>query len=109
MSATARIICNYTTPKGFEWAGKLNSSFHPPHALVDGLEKNLNWQAPTDIQVAPGKQHKLEIYFCVFDVLRMCAAETEIQPIADGETRTYRYVVELTDRYLKHGSLSVVE
>jgi hypothetical protein len=108
MSATIRITCNYTTPKGFEWAGKLNSSFHPPHALVDGQEKSLNWQAPTDISIAPGK-HKLEVYFRVFDVLRMCAAETEIPRIADGETRTYLYSVELRDRYLNRGSLSVVD
>lgn len=109
MSATIRITCNYTTPKGFEWAGKLNSSFHPPHALVDGQEKSLDWQAPTDIQIAAGERHKLEVYFRVFDVLRMCGAESVVPPIADGETRRYEYTVELTDRYLNRGSLSVVD
>src|SRR5690349_16810208 len=105
MSATIRITCNYTTPQGLEWAGKLNSSFHPPHALIDGQEKSLDWQAPTAIQVAPG-EHKLEVYFRVFDVLRMCNAEADVDPIADGQTRTYQYTVELKDRYLKRGSLS---
>jgi hypothetical protein len=109
MAATIRITCNYTTPDGLEWAGKLNSSFHPPHALIDGQEKSLKWGAPTDIQIAPGERHKLEVYFRVFDVLRMCGAEAEIPPLADGETRLYQYAVVLKDRYLNRGSLSAVQ
>ena len=86
MATSIRITCNYSTPEGLEWAGRLNSSFHPPHALIDGQEKSLKWGAATDIQVTPAQRHKLEVYFRVFDVLRMCAAEVELPPIADGES-----------------------
>ena len=108
MPATIRITCNYTTPEGPEWAGRLNSSFHPPRALIDGQEKGLKWGAATEIQVTPAERHKLEVYFRVFDVLRMCAAEAELQPIADGETRAFQYTVGLKDRYLNRGDLKPV-
>lgn len=106
MAATIRITCTYGTPQGLEWAGKLNSAFHPPHALVDGQEASLKWNEPTAIEVAPGRPHKLEVYFRVFDVLRMCGAEVNVEPLKDGETRSYHYVAELKDRYLNRGHLS---
>lgn len=109
MAATIRITCKYTTPEGLEWAGKLNSSFHPPHALIDGKETSLKWGTPTEIQIASGARHRLEVYFRVFDVLRMCSAEAEVEPIPDGQTRVCQYTVELTDRYLKRGTLSVAK
>lgn len=109
MAATIRVTCNYATPAGFEWAGQLNSSFHPPHGLVDGREVKLKWAEATDVAVTAGQRHKLEVYFGVFDVLRVCAAEIEIEPLRDGQARSYRYDVELKDRYLKRGHLRSVE
>ena len=108
MSATIRITCTYAIPNAFEWAAKLNNSFHPPHALIDGQEILLKWGEPTAIEVAPGKSHKLEVYFRVFDVLRMCGAEAEIEPLRDGETRSYQYLNEIKDRFLNRGHLSPV-
>jgi|SRR5579872_5036724 len=105
MPATIRITCNYATPAGLEWAGQLNSSFHPPHGSIDGRDVKLAWGNGTAIDVAPGRPQKLEVYFCVFDVLRVCTAEIEIEPLRDGETRSYRYDVELKDRYLNRGHL----
>jgi len=109
MAAAIRITCRYATPQGLEWAGRLNSSFHPPHGFVDGQEIKLKWAEPTDIEVVAGQPHNLEVYFRVFDVLRMCGAEAVIEPLQDGETRSYQYDVELTDCYLKRGHLRSVD
>ncbi|MBI3863702.1 MAG: hypothetical protein HY290_17570 [Planctomycetia bacterium] len=109
MSATIRITCNYAIPQGWEWAGRLNNSFHPPHGLVDGQEIKLKWNGSTDIEVAAGQRHKLEVYFRVFDVLRMCGAEAGIEPLRDGQTKSYQYEVELKDRYLNRGHLRSVD
>lgn len=108
MAAKVQVICTYGTPVGFEGLGKLNRSFHPPHALVDGRETSLKWDEPIDLEVPPGQDHKLEVYFRVFDVLRMCGAEVDLEPLEDGETRSYEYRVELKDRYLQRGHLSRV-
>ena len=108
MAATIRITCNYAAPQGLEWAGRLNSSFHLPHGFVDGQEIKLKWTEPTDFEVAADRPHKLEVYFRVFDVPRMCGADVEIESLRDGETRSYQYDVELQDRYLNHGHLTLV-
>lgn len=108
MSATIRITCTYATPASLDWAGQLNRSLHPPHALVDGQEKLLAWGKPTNLEVTAGHSHKLEVYFQVFDVLRMCGAELAIEPLRDGESRSYAYLVEVKDRYLNRGHLQAV-
>lgn len=107
MAAAIQITCDYVTPAGLEWAGQINSSFDPPRDMIDGREVKLAWESPTSIDVAPNQRHQLEIYFCVFDVLRICGAEIEVEPLRDGETRSYRYEVELKDRYLNRGTLRV--
>ncbi len=109
MAATVRVTCTYVAPQGLDWVGRLNSSFHPPHALIDGREATLQWGEPTVIAVTPGQGHKLEVYFRVFDVLRMCAAEAEVEPLRDGESRSYDYAVELKDRYLNRGHLRRID
>jgi hypothetical protein len=108
MAATIRVNCTYAAHHGFEWAAKINRSVHPPHALIGDQEKSLSWSEPTDIEVMAGESHKLEVYFSVFDVFRMCGAEVEVEPLQDGETRSYQYRVELKDRYFNHGHLSPV-
>ena len=105
MPTTIQITCSYGTPEAFEGIGDLNRSFHPPHGLIDGQEQSLKWGGPTAIEVTPGQSHKLEVYFRVFDVLRMCGAELVVEPLREGETRSYQYVVELKDRYLNRGHL----
>jgi len=109
MSATIQVHCKYAAPEGWEWAAKLNRSCHPPHALIDGQEKRLDWNHPTDIEMTADLPHKLEVYFCVFDVFRMCGAAVEIEPLRDGETRSYQYVVELKDRHFNRGHLSLAD
>ncbi len=109
MSAIVRLTCTYAAPDGWEWAAKLNSDCHPPHALIDGQEKSLHWSEPTDLDVAAGQLHKLEVYFRVFDMFRMCSAEVSIEPLRDGETRSYQYDVELKDRTFNRGHLSLID
>ena len=108
MAATIRLTCTHSSPVLLEWAEKINRSFHPPHALVDGQETPLHWGEPVQVQVESGKAHKLEVYFSVFDVFRMCGAEVETGPLRDGETRSYKYIVHLTDRYLNRGELTQI-
>jgi ATP-dependent DNA ligase len=108
MAATLRLTCTHTAPKLLQWAEKINMHFRPPHAMIDGQETHLNWDEPIDLQVAPGQLHKLEVYFRVFDLLRMCGADLEIEPLQEGETRCFEYSVELKDRYLNRGHLNRV-
>ncbi len=105
MAATIRVTCTYGVPDGWEWAEKVGRSFKPPHALIDGREVDLRWGEPTDIEVAPGRVHTLEVYFRVFDVLRVCTAAADVGPLRDGEGRAFEYVTELKDRYLNRGHL----
>ena len=109
MAAIIRLSCVHTAPDSLQWAENINMHFRPPHAMIDGKETHLKWGEPTDLPVAPGQPHKLEVYFRVFDVLRMCGAEAVIEAIRDGETRSYQYKVELKDRYLNRGHLNPVE
>jgi hypothetical protein len=106
MAATIQVTCTDGTPHGLEWVGRLNSSFHPPDAMVDGRETSLTWGGPTVIELTPGQRHKLEVYFRVSDVLRMCGAEVEVEPMRDGESRPYKYAIELNDPYPNRGLLS---
>ena len=106
MAATIRLTCTHSAPKFLEWAEKINMHCRPPHATIDGQETHLKWGQPTDLEVPPGQTHKLEVYFRVFDAFRMCGAEVEIEPLRDGETRSYEYLVELKDRYLNRGHLN---
>ena len=107
--AKIRIACIYGAPKANESMAKLNSSLHPPHALIDGRETQLNWSEPTEMSIASEQTHKLAVYFKVFDVLRVCGAELEFEPIRKGEVRSYEYRVELRDRYLNRGYLARVD
>lgn len=108
MAAVIRVECAYSVPEGLEWAGKLNSSFHPPHATVDGREVPLRWNEPTEIPVRPGQPHTLEVYFRVFDLLRVCTANADVEPLQPSETRAFVYRVDVVDRALSHGQLSRV-
>ena len=91
MAATIRLTCKYHpgVPSALRWAANTNKLFHPPHAQIEGQEVQLKWDEPIDIQVPPGRSLKLEVYFRVFDVLRFCGAEVEIDALRDGETRSY--------------------
>ncbi len=111
MASTIRLTCTYSpsTSRFLEWATKINMSFRPPHATIDGQETHLKWGQPTDLEVAPGQTHKLEVYFRFFDVFRMCGAEVEIEALQDGETRSYEYRVEIKDHFLNRGQLNRVE
>lgn len=106
MAAIIRRTCNHSAPQVLEWADKINMSLRPAHALIDGQETHLKWAEPTDLEVAEGQPHKLEVYFRVFDVFRMCGAEENIEPLHDGATRSYDYLVELKDHYLNRGHLT---
>ena len=103
-----QITCTYDAPQGAEWAARINKSLHPPHARIDGRETQLKWSESTEIEVAPEHTHTLEVYFQVFDVLRVCGAGLEIEPLREGDVRAYEYRVELADRYLNHGRLARV-
>ena len=106
MAATIRLNCKHSAPPSLEWAEKINMSLRPPHALIDGQETHLKWDELITLEVSPGSSHKLEVYFRVFDLFRMCGAEVEVEPLVDGDTRSYEYVVELEDRYLNRGHLN---
>src|SRR5947209_2675519 len=99
MASTIRLTCTHSAPKSLEWAENINMSLRPPHAMIDGHETHLKWSEPTDLQVESGQPHKLEAYFRVFDLYRMCGAEVELEPLQDGEAQSYEYRVELKDRY----------
>jgi hypothetical protein len=108
MAAKIRLTCTHSAPNILEWAEKINMSLRPPHVMIDSQETHLKWGEPTDLEVAAGQTHKLEVYFRVFDVFRMCGAEAEIEPLQDGDTVSYEYEVELQDRYLNRGHLNRV-
>src|SRR4051812_48868085 len=88
MAATIRITCTHSAPKGWEWANHINKGFRHPTASNNGEERELNWDAPTDLVVATGGPHKLQVFFKLFG-LHWCPAEVEIGPITDGETQAY--------------------
>jgi hypothetical protein len=100
MAAIIRVTCYYEAPHGFDWAARINRSFHPPHATVDGKEGDLKWGEPTEIEVTPGQPHKLEVFYRAFDVLRFGGAEAEVEPLREAEARSYEYRVDLKGRYL---------
>ena len=100
MAATVRVTCCYEAPSGFEWAAQINRSFHPPHAMIDGKEVDLKWGEAIEFIVTPGESHKLEVYYRAFDVLRFGGAEADVEPLRDGEARSYDYRVDLKGRYL---------
>lgn len=104
-----RITCIYEAPQKTEWTAQLNRSFHPPHALIDDRETQLKWSEPTEIEVASKNTHTLKVYFRVFDLLRVCGAELEVEPLRESEVRAYEYRVKLTDRYLNRGHLARVD
>ena len=103
-----QITCTYNAPLRAEWAARINQSFHPPHAQIDGLETQLKWSESTEIEVASEHALTLEVYFQVFDMLRVCGAQLEIEPLGEGDVCACESRVELADRYLHRGHLARV-
>ena len=54
MAATIRLTCTHSAPMGWEWANHINKGFRHPTASINGEERELKWDAPTDIPVPVG-------------------------------------------------------
>lgn len=107
MATTIPITCSHSAPKGTDWMNEMNKGFRHPTALLDGEKKELRWDNATDISVSPGK-HTLQVYMSIFG-LHWSATETETLTLTDGETQSYEYHLELTDRYVNRGRLNQVQ
>jgi hypothetical protein len=104
MATTIRVTCKHSAPEGWEWANSINKKFRAPIALIEGKEKRLNWDRATELRVAPGKQHKIQVFFRILD-LHWCGAEADSEPLKEGETAEYLYHVEIDHPFVKHGHL----
>jgi hypothetical protein len=107
MAATIRITCTHSAPKGWEWANHINKGFRHPTALIGGDEKQLAWDAPTDIPVAAGQAYTLQVFFKLFG-LHWCPGVIEIAPLTEGETQNYEYHLEVQDRWVNRGRVKRV-
>ncbi len=105
MAATIRVSCVYGAPQGWRWAADINKDFHHPVASLDGADKQLDWDHATDIEVVPGQPHKLQVFMRVIG-LHWCAAEVEVEPLKEGETRSYEYRLDVRDRFMNRGQLT---
>lgn len=112
MPATLRLTCKHKSdhalkelaPKVIEWTNEINQRFRHPIARVDGRDIDLAWDRATDIEVATGEKHTLQVFMRALH-LHWCGAEIELEPMRDGEAQSYEYSVDFHDGWVKHGHL----
>ena len=107
MSATVRITCTQSAPKGLDWVNEINKGSQCPTVLLDGQTKELRWDTATEIAVEPDKPHSLQVYVSVYG-LHWCATQIETVTLAEGETRNFEYHLEWSDRLANRGQLNLV-
>lgn len=107
MSATIRLTCAHNAPSAFEALNDINKHFRHPVAQVDGEEHPLDWDAPTEISVSAREAHEVRVSLRVLG-LHFCGARLTVDPIPDGESRSYRYHLEVEDRWANRGHLDPV-
>jgi hypothetical protein len=107
MTTTIRITCKHNAPQGWEWANNINKKFRAPIALIEGKEKRLHWDRPTEVRVAADKPHKIQVFFRILG-LNWCGAEADSKPLREGEAAEYLYHVEIDHPFVKQGHLDRV-
>ena len=111
MAATIRIYCTHKIDhalqwanEALEWGNELNKLFRHPIGRIDGRDVELAWDRATEIEVAAGETVKLQVFLRAM-LLHWCGAETEIEPMRDGETKSFEYHVDFEGGWVKRGHL----
>ena len=107
MAAIIQITCTHSAPAGWELANQINKGFRHPTARINGEEKELKWDSPTNLTLPAGGPYKLQVFFKFFG-LHWCPAEIGIGPLADGETQTYEYQLDIKDEWVNRGHIKQI-
>ena len=107
MAATIQITCTHSAPRGWGWANHINKGFRHPTARINGEEKELKWDSPTELNMPAGERRNLQVFIKLFG-LHWCLAKIEVGPFINGEAQAYEYHLDIKDEWVNRGHLKKV-